>query len=167
MKCVSPHHNIQWFVESRPFIFAFLDIHLPPRFRSTKASPSHQRSTRSLILHEMATHSQYKPTRTQGVGFIPPTLKRQHQIRLPFIKNPGADRDAQIARHSGELGAVATRAEGRIPVEEGPEVESQSQKKEGQGTPGADGFVPVSTSHQHPPTTDDRQWDTKAKPITG
>lgn len=53
--------------------------------------------------------NQYKPKRTNGLGFIPPTLRHQHLIRLPFIKPGHADKKAPPAEGAGALeeGAAA------------------------------------------------------------
>lgn len=41
----------------------------------------------------MSSNKQYKPSRTSGVGFTPPTLQRQHRYRLPFVKTEEANQE--------------------------------------------------------------------------
>lgn len=51
----------------------------------------------------MPPTKQYKPRRTRGLGFVPPTLRHQHLIRLPFDKT---DQKCPPAREAGEVGVA-------------------------------------------------------------
>lgn len=80
----------------------------------------------------MTTYNQHKPKRTKGLGFVPPTLQLQHQVRLPFDKCSEADRKA-----SGAEGEVAKSIETESPATESQEADSQSQEADGQYVKGA------------------------------
>lgn len=80
----------------------------------------------------MTTYDQHKPKRTKGLGFVPPTLRLQHQVRLPFVKSSEADRKA-----SGAEGEVAKSIETESPATESQEMDSQSQGADGQCVQGA------------------------------
>lgn len=83
----------------------------------------------------MNTHNQYKPRRTRRAGFVPPTLRLQHQVRLPFVKS--ADLKAQVAKKgSGSEGGVAKSKETGSPAAEGQDVDSRNQGDQGAGGQG-------------------------------
>lgn len=83
----------------------------------------------------MATHKQYKPQRTKGLGFVPPTLRLQHLVRLPFVRNSEVDRKIQVEREASNTEwAVENGEDAESPVMESQDMDSQSQ---GQSVMGA------------------------------
>lgn len=88
-----------------------------------QSTNSHNRNLKKKS-HEMTTYNQHKPKRTKGLGFVPPTLRLQHQVRLPFVKTD--------QKSSGAEGEVAKSKRTASPATESQEVDSQSQEADRQ-----------------------------------
>lgn len=81
-------------------------IHHRPR----KPSAKKIKKLINLPAEVMPANKQYKPTRTRGLGFVPPTLRLQHQVRLPFIRDSCDNKNTLPSRETSAVGVAEEEA---------------------------------------------------------